>query len=64
MSKTKKKKNKIDFATILLLLPYVIVPLLVIAFIIFRVVVFIKYGDTPITEIPAWVYWIMRPSGS
>ena len=63
MSKT-KKKNKIDFTTILLLLPYVIVPLLVIAFIIFRVVVFIKYGDTPITEIPAWVYWIMRPSGN
>lgn len=62
MSKTKKKK-KLDL-TILLLLPYVIVPLLVIAFIIFRVVVFIRYGDTPITEIPAWVYWIMRPSGS
>ena len=62
MSKTKKKK-KLDL-TILLLLPYVIVPLLVIAFIIFRVVVLIKYGDTPITEIPAWVYWIMRPSGS
>lgn len=62
MSKTKKKK-KLDL-TILLLLPYVIVPLLVIAFIIFRVVVMIKYGDTPITEIPAWVYWIMRPSGS
>lgn len=64
MSKTKKKKNKIDFATILLLLPYVIVPLLVIAFIIFRVIVFIKYGNTPITEIPAWVYWIMRPSSN
>lgn len=63
MSKT-KKKNKHSFAYMLLLLPYVIVPLLVIAFIIFRVVVFIKYGDTPITEIPAWVYWIMRPSGS
>ena len=62
MSKTKKKK-KLDL-TILLLLPYVIVPLLVIAYIIFRVVVMIKYGDTPITEIPAWVYWVMRPSGS
>ena len=62
MSKTKKKK-KLDL-TILLLLPYVIVPLLVIAFIIFRVVVLIKYGDTPITEIPAWVYWVMRPSGN
>ena len=61
MSKTKKKKLDL---TILLLLPYVIVPLLVIAFIIFRVVVMIKYGDTPITEIPAWVYWVMRPSGS
>lgn len=61
MSKT-KKKSKFDLTTLLLLLPYVIVPLLVIAFIIFRVVVMIKYGNTPITEIPAWVYWVMRPS--
>ena len=59
MSKT-KKKNKGNFTAILLLLPYIILPLLVIAFIIFKVVVMIKYGDTPVTEIPAWVYWILR----
>ena len=58
----KTKKNKKFDLTILLLLPYVIIPLLVIAFIILRVVVMIKYGISPITEIPAWVYWIMRPS--
>ncbi len=63
MSKT-KKKSKHSFAYILLLLPYIIVPLLVIAFIILKVVVMIEYGNTPITEIPAWVYWIMRPSGN
>lgn len=62
MSKT-KKKNKFDL-TILLLLPYIIVPLLVIAFIILKVVVMIEYGNTPITEVPAWAYWIMQPSGS
>ena len=34
-----------------------------VAFIIFRVWVFFTYGDTPVTELPAWVWWIMQSGG-
>lgn len=29
----------------------------------FRVWVFATYGNTPVTELPAWVWWIMQPAG-
>lgn len=57
------KKMKMYLERVLILSPFIIVALLVIAFIIFRIMVIINYGDTPITEIPAWAYWVMQ-SGS
>ena len=56
-------KMKMYLERVLILSPFIIVALLVIAFIIFRIMVMINYGDTPITEIPAWAYWVMQ-SGS
>ncbi len=57
-----KKMNKY-LERVLILSPFIIVALLVIACIIFRIMVMINYGDTPITEIPAWAFWVMQ-SGS
>ena len=34
-----------------------------IAFGIFRAWVFFNYGDTPVTELPAWVWWLMQSGG-
>ena len=57
------KKMKMYLERVLILSPFIIVALLVIALIVFRILVMINYGDTPITEIPAWAYWVMQ-SGS
>lgn len=56
-------KMKMYLERVLILSPFIIGALLVIAFIIFRIMVMINYGDTPITEIPAWAFWVMQ-SGS
>ena len=56
-----KKKDYLE--RVLILSPFVIGALLVIALIIFKLMVMINYGDTPITEVPAWVFWFMQ-SGS
>ena len=56
-------KMKMYLERVLILSPFIIVALLVIALIVFRIMVMINYGDTPITEIPAWAYWVMQ-SGS
>lgn len=34
-----------------------------IAFGIFRTWVFFNYGDTPVTELPAWAWWLMQSGG-
>lgn len=57
------KKMKMYLERVLILSPFIIVALLVIACIIFRILVMINYGDAPITEIPAWAFWVMQ-SGS
>lgn len=34
-------------------------PLIILGCIILRISVFLVYGNTPITEIPSWAFWIM-----
>lgn len=34
-------------------------PLFILGCIILRISVFLVYGNTPITEIPSWAFWIM-----
>lgn len=34
-------------------------PFIVLGCIILRIYVFFAYGNTPITEIPSWAFWIM-----
>lgn len=36
---------------------------LAIGLIIFRIYVFKTYGDRPITEVPAWAFWVMQDGG-
>lgn len=38
----------------------VLTPFIVLGYIILRIYVFFAYGNTPITEIPSWVFWIAR----
>jgi hypothetical protein len=33
--------------------------LLLAAFIVFIIYIFVKYGNMPIDEVPSWVHWIM-----
>ena len=57
------KRHKIDGETIFGCIWLGILILLIvgcIVFAIFRTWVFFNYGDTPVTELPAWVWWIMQ----
>ncbi len=56
-----KMKNKPSFVEILIVLAIVAVVFLCLFFPIYG---FIKYGDMPITEVPAWYYFIMTHGGS
>ena len=38
--------------------------LLVLGAIILKIYALITYGDTPITEAPVWVVWILQDGGS
>lgn len=49
--------NKIIIWIYLILLASV--PFILLGYIILRIYVFFVYGNTPITEIPSWVFWIM-----
>jgi len=35
------------------------IPFIVLGYIALRIYVFFVYGNTPITEIPSWAFWIM-----
>ena len=37
----------------------ILTPLFILGCIILRICVFLVYGNTPITEIPSWAFWIM-----
>lgn len=53
----KKGFTKMEIAIIICLALALIAA---IGFCIFRVWVFSNYGDTPVTEMPAWVWWVMQ----
>lgn len=53
-------KNKPTFIEILIVLAIVAVVFLCLFFPIYG---FIKYGNSPITEVPAWYYFIMTQGG-
>jgi hypothetical protein len=46
--------------TLLEFSPIIIVLLLVVGFIILRTYCFFTYADTPVSELPAWVWWVMN----
>jgi len=49
--------------TLLEFSPLIIVLLLVVGFIILRIYCFFAYANTPVTELPAWVWWVMGNNG-
>ena len=62
-------KNQIDWKPdrdpeqVIQIVFLVIILGLVIGLSIFRIYVFNTYGDRPITEVPAWVFWVMQDGG-
>ena len=56
----KNNKRGFTFTEILLIVAIVLVVALVVGTVILKVFAFIEYGDKPISEVPAWAYWIMQ----
>ena len=50
-------KNKIFITAYIIAVLFVVI--LAIAAIILHVYALIKYGNTPVTDAPVWVYWIL-----
>ena len=42
----------------------ILVCLIAVAYVLLRVWVVFAYGDIPITELPAWVWWLMQSGGN
>lgn len=58
-------KKKIDSNTIIGIFWTVLLILMIVgvaAYAIFCIWAFFTYADTPIAELPAWVWWIMQTS--
>lgn len=64
MDKKKLKKigRQILSCTIVYGMPAITIALIV-GYIILCCYCFINYGNKPITEVPAWVWWIMHSGG-
>ena len=56
--------NKQDIYSIVWIGIMILMVILVVAFVILRTWVFFTYGDTPVTELPAWVWWLMQDGGN
>ena len=54
--------NKKGFTVmeVVIIICIILVFALSIGFCVFRAWAFSNYGDMPITEVPAWVWWIMQ----
>jgi hypothetical protein len=42
----------------------VIVVILILGLIITHIYVLVKYGNTPVSEMPTWVWWWLKGNGS
>ena len=58
-----KKFNKDDLMILFLLFLYLLPIILVIGYLILYVYCMVKYGNVPISELPSWVYFILRGNG-
>lgn len=59
----KKDTKRIDWNEVIAFIYIfllVLTPFIVLGYIALRIYVFFVYGNTPITEIPSWVFWIAR----
>ena len=59
-------KHKIDSAHVYEIVwagILILVCLISVAYVLLRVWVVFTYGDTPVTELPAWVWWLMQSGG-
>ena len=66
MGKLKRKIRNAFEQTVVVAVVYgipILLILMVIAYLILYYYCFFTYGDKPITEIPAWVWWIMNTGG-
>ena len=63
MKESTKCKIGDTLTTLLSLSPIIIVFVIAIGYIILRVYCFVNYGNLPITEVPAWVWWVMYDGG-
>lgn len=62
----KKKLKRTGWKILSLLVTYgipAIAIIIIVGYIILRCYCFINYGDRPVTEVPAWVWWIMYSGG-
>ena len=63
MKETTKQKIGDRLTTFISLLPFIVALVIALGYIALRIYCFANYGNTPVTELPAWVWWVMQPAG-
>ncbi len=58
-----KKPDKDDLITIFYIFLCLLPIILVIGYLILYTYCIVKYGSVPISELPAWVYFILKGNG-
>lgn len=63
MKNSTKYKIGNAITTLLSLSPLIILLLIAIGYIVLRIYCYINYGNLPVTDVPAWVWWVMHGGG-
>lgn len=63
MNMSTKEKIGDALTRILGALPLIIVLIIAIGYIALRIYCYVNYGNVPISEVPAWVWWVMYGGG-
>lgn len=56
--KNKLKEKLINMLFILLVIMFIIGMLMLISLFVVYIIALLKYGNTPIAELPTWAWWI------